>query len=212
MLPAYREEAAQRLQDRLERLVRQPPSRCRSTRRTSSGSSTLASFRPLKNSSTTARSANRSRTITTGKTSWFFPAVPDALPDGITTDVVNAARTGGVVPGCRPLDFSNLSEDARAAVADALNGWRLLGLPRSRDATTSAYVRNCSRRCAWPGSSSTRRRRSAGSSNVQKGRDRRFIELTNVSWNGNPIVPQFGSKLGGRLRVLLCWAQPAEIC
>ena len=58
----------------------------------------------------------------------FFPAVPDALPDGITADVVEAARTGGIVPGCDVLDFGGLSEHARAVVADALNDWRLLGL------------------------------------------------------------------------------------
>src|SRR6185437_7287481 len=46
--------------------------------------------------------------------------------------------------------------------------------------------------------------------NVQKGRDRRFVEVTGVSWNGRPPVPQFGSKLGSRLRVLLCWSQPNE--
>ena len=45
---------------------------------------------------------------------------------------------------------------------------------------------------------------------VQKSRERRFVELTDVSWNGKAMVPQFGSKLGGRLRVLLVWGQPAE--
>lgn len=34
--------------------------------------------------------------------------------------------------------------------------------------------------------------------------------MTNTSWNGRAVVPQFGSKLNGRLRVLLCWGQPRE--
>ena len=129
LLPAYRERRHGGCRTGSSGSWSSPPSQCRSTRRASSGSSTLASCLPLKNSSTTARSASRSRRITDREDlTRFFPAVPDALPGGITTDVVDAARTGGVVPGCDLLDFGDLSEGARTAVADALNGWRLLGL------------------------------------------------------------------------------------
>ena len=154
---------------------------------------------------------NRSRTSPSAKTSTrFFPAVPDALPGGITADVVEAARAGRVVAGCDVLDFGGLSEHARAAVADALNAWRLLGLTpvegRSRISERSQLL-PALRLAGFEFDVQAKANRL---DNVQKGRERRFVEVTNVSWNGNPMVPQFGSGLGGRLRVLLCWGQPAE--
>ncbi|MGW8439338.1 hypothetical protein ACWGKS_29720, partial [Nocardiopsis sp. NPDC055879] len=41
-----------------------------------------------------------------------------------------------------------------------------------------------------------------------KGLDRGYFEFSRITWNGNPTVPQFGSKLHGRLRVMVCWGQP----
>jgi hypothetical protein len=211
LLPAYREEAAQRLQDRLELLVEQPAKRVpvdvpHIQRLIDAGELSTAEEliyycevgEPVPHV-TVREDLPR-----------FFPAVPNALPGGITADVVEAARTGGVVSNCDVLDFGGLSEDARAAVADALNAWRLVGvtpvegrnrisersdlLPALRVAGFEFHVQTKANRL----------------DNVQKGRERRFVEITNVSWNGKAMVPQFGSELGGRLRVLLCWGQPAE--
>lgn len=141
----------------------------------------------------------------------FFPTVPDALPGGITADVIEAARIGGVVPGCDVLDFGRLSEDARVAVAGALNAWRLLSLTpvegRSQISERSQLL-PALRVAGFE--FDVQKTRANRLDNLQKGRERRFIELTNVSRNGKAMVPQFGSELRGRLRVLLCWGQPAE--
>ncbi len=140
----------------------------------------------------------------------FFPTVPDALPGGITAEVIEAALTGSIVPGCDVLDFGGLSEDARTAVADALNVWRQLGLTpvEGRNGISErAQLLPALRVAGFEFDAQTRVNQL---SNVQKGRERRFVEMSNMSWNGKPLVPQFGSKLGGRLRVLLCWGRPAE--
>ena len=108
------------------------------------------------------------------------------------------------------LDFGGLSEHARSTVADALNAWRLLSLTpvEGRNAISERPQLLPALRVA--GFEFDAQAKANRLNNVQKGRERRFIELTNVSWNGKAIVPQFGSTLGGRLRVLLCWGQPAE--
>lgn len=211
LLPAYREEAARRLQDRLERLVQQPANQVpvdapHIQRLIDAGELSTAEEliyycevgEPVPH--VTIRE----------DLSRFFPTVPDALQGGITDDVVEAARTGGVVPFCDVLDFGGLSEHARAAVADALNAWRLLGFTpvdgRNR-ITERSQLLPALRVAGFEFDAQTRANRL---DNLQKGRERRFVEVTNVSWNGKPAVPQFGSGLGGRLRILLCWGQPAE--
>jgi hypothetical protein len=211
LLPAYREEAARRLQIRLERLVEQPTKRVpvdapHIQRLIDSGELSTAEelIYYCEVGEPVPHVTVREDLIR------FFATVPDALPGGITADVVQAARTGGVVPGCDVLDFGGLSVHARAAVADALNAWRLVG-------STPVEGRNAiSERSQLPpalrvaGFEFDAQTRANRLNNVQKGRERRFVELTNVSWNGKALVPQFGSNLGGRMRVLLCWGQPAE--
>ncbi|HET9894101.1 MAG TPA: hypothetical protein VFQ44_04150 [Streptosporangiaceae bacterium] len=210
LLPAYRAEAARRLRDRLEQLVRQPDKRVpvdepHIQRLIDAGELSTAEeliyYCEVGEAvpEVTARS----------DLARFFPAVPAGLPDGITAQVVETVRAGGVVPGCDVLDFAPLSDGTRTAVADALESWRLLGL------TPVAGRRAISER-----SQLLPALRVAGFEfpqtkvnqldNVQRGRERRFVELTSVSWNGRPMVPQFGSQLDGRLRVLLCWERPAE--
>jgi len=211
LLPAYREEAAKRLQDRLERLVEQPTRRApvdalHIQRLIDSGD--LSTAEELIYYCEIGEPVPRD-TIREDLTR-FFPAVPDALPGGITAGVLEAARSGGVVEGCDVLDFGGLSEHARATVADALNAWLLLSLTpvegRSRISERSQLL-PALRLAGFEFDVQAKANRL---DNVQKGRERRFVEVTNVSWNGNPMVPQFGSVLGGRLRVLLCWGQPAE--
>jgi hypothetical protein len=211
LLPAYREEAARRLHDRLERLMEQPSKRVpvdapHIQRLIDAGE--LSTAEELIYYCEVGEPVPQV-TVREDLTR-FFPAVSDALVGGITADVVEAARTGGVVPGCDALDFGGLSEHARSTVADALNAWRLLSLTpvEGRNAISERPQLLPALRVA--GFEFDAQAKANRLNNVQKGRERRFIELTNVSWNGKAIVPQFGSTLGGRLRVLLCWGQPAE--
>ncbi len=44
---------------------------------------------------------------------------------------------------------------------------------------------------------------------LPRGHDRRFLDVMDVTISGKALVPAFGSKLGGRLRVLLAWGQPS---
>jgi hypothetical protein len=209
LLPRYREEAAQRLRDRLEQLVRQSHKQVtvdepRINRLIDGGD--LATAEELIYYCEVGESVPQD--TKRDDLERFFPAVPDALPNGITPGLIEAVRTGGAVTGCPVLDFSELSVDARATVAEALDAWRSLAVQVDRNNVSErAQLRPALRLAGFEFDVQTRGNRL---DHVQKGRDRRFLELTNVSWNGNPIVPQFGSKLGGRLRVLLCWGQPAE--
>lgn len=142
----------------------------------------------------------------------FFPRVPDGLPKGITAELVETARSGGVLSlqGGSSLDFGGLSTDARDLVADALAAWR-----EARDTPTrqrNQLGRNAVRGFLVPAlrllgydipaSASLNPLRTA------KGLDRGSFEFSRVTWNGRPTVPQFGSKLHGRLRVMVCWGQP----
>ena len=211
LLPAYREEAARRLQDRLELLVQQPAKRVpvdapHIQRLIDSGE--LSTAEELIYYCEVGEPVPHA-TVREDLTQ-FFPTVPDALPGGITAEVIEAALTGSIVPGCDVLDFGGLSEDARTAVADALNVWRQLGLTpvEGRNGISErAQLLPALRVAGFEFDAQTRVNQL---SNVQKGRERRFVEMSNMSWNGKPLVPQFGSKLGGRLRVLLCWGRPAE--
>ncbi|WP_194915402.1 hypothetical protein [Catenulispora rubra] len=139
----------------------------------------------------------------------FFPAVPDALPAGVGARVISAARAGGTLADCPQIGFEKLSAAARGDVAEALEAWRTIGATPAETRSTldvKAHLLPALRLAGFefkPGSN-------VKYLNVLKGRDRRVVEVTGVSWNGRPLVPQFGSKLGGRLRVLLCWGQPNE--
>ncbi len=211
LLPAYREEAARRLQDRLEQLVRQPDKRVpvdalHIERLIDTGDLTTAEEliyycevgEPVPNLTVRSDLAR------------FFPTVPAGLPGGITTEVVEAVRTGSVVHGCDVLGFTELSEDARAAVADALDSWRLLGLTPVEGRGSISERSQLLPALRVAGFEFDPQTKANRLNNVQRGRERRFVELTNVTSTGNAMVPEFGSRLGGRLRVLLCWERPAE--
>ena len=212
LLPEYREEAAQRLRDRLDQLVetrsRVSVDEPRILRLVKTGELSTAEEliyycevgEPVPEDEDTARQDLLS----------FFPEVPDALPNGITAAVVDAARTGRAVPGCTALDFSRLSEHAREAVADALNSWRLLSATPAEGRSQVSERQQLQPALRLAGFEFDAQTKTNRLDNVQRGRERRFVELSNTSWNGKAAVPQFGSKLNGRLRVLLCWGQPRE--
>jgi hypothetical protein len=205
-LPDYRAEAARRLDERLNALLSRPwPGVTVDAERISG----LISDGQL----TTAEELiyfceiGQEVPVTVSREDFtrFFPAVPHALPSGITTDVIGEVRGGQPHPGCPALDFSEVSEDARSRVADTLEVWR-----RTRNIAAESRYRFTDTDLLIPVMgmlgyefSRTQKPPSKG------GRDRRWIDLTEVRWNGKAMVPQFGSKLNGRLRVLLAWEQPA---
>jgi hypothetical protein len=138
----------------------------------------------------------------------MFPAVPDALPNGLTRELIASVEKGETLAGCSVLDFGELSGDTRIQTADALEKWRLLattpetgrGSIRERDLLPALRLAGFDVPASGRVGQVTEGRR----------RDRRFIDLTDVTLIGKAMVPQFGSQLRGTLRVLLCWGQPAE--
>jgi hypothetical protein len=211
LLPKYREEAAQRLRDRLDQLMERatrqvPVDEPRIQRLIKNGELSTAEEliyycevgEPVPED--TVRQDLRR----------FFPEVPEALPNGITSAVVDAARAGMAVPGCAALDFSRLSEHTREAVADALKDWRLLAATPVEGRNQISERQQLLPALRLAGFEFDAQTKTNRLDNVRRGRERRFVELTNISWNGRAVVPQFGSKLNGRLRVLLCWGQPRE--
>jgi hypothetical protein len=207
LLPRYREEAGRRLHERLDALVtgsRIPVDEQHIRRLIDDGRLSTAEEliyfceigEPV---------PEQARRLDLGR---FFPAVPDALPEGLTAGIVEAVRVGGVAAGCAALDYSGLSAEARGVVASALDTWRLAGStpPEERSRLNeNTMLKPALRLTGFEFTASK-----AHPLNLPKGRERRFAELTEVSWNGRPMVPQFGSNLRHRLRVLLCWGQPAE--
>lgn len=209
LLPYYREEAAHRLKERLRALVNQSDrveidvahiQRLIDDGQLSTAEELIYFLEVGEPVPSVTPRADLSR---------FFPAVPDAMSAGLTSAIVAAARDGGVVAECPVLDFTRLSTYTRKDVADALDAWRLIGSTpaegRSRFDERAALL-PALRLAGFEFQPTTKAQRL----DLQKGRERRFIELSDVSWNGKAVVPQLGSKLGGRLRMLLCWGQPAE--
>ncbi len=136
----------------------------------------------------------------------FAPAVPDALVHGVTADLVASVRGRAVVDACRTLDFTQLSETRAELAADTLKNWREMSLadPAQRyNLGERAQLLPVLRMMGLETGSVTKL------SDWPRGRDRRFVEVAVTGHVGQAIVPAFGSKLGGRLRVLLAWGQPS---
>lgn len=136
----------------------------------------------------------------------FYPGVPSALSAGITRALADTVAAGGAVPDCPVLDYAELSPDARANTAEALKVWLQTattpvagrGSLNERD-----YLPPVLRLAGYvlPAPVTARL--------VSRDRDKRVFEFTGVSFNGKAMLPPFGSGLRGRLRVLVCWGQPA---
>nr|MDT0523975.1 hypothetical protein [Streptomyces sp. DSM 41633] len=54
----------------------------------------------------------------------FFPSVPDALPDGITEELIRAVRERRRFKDLDALDFSAMSQEFTDQAANGLSGWR----------------------------------------------------------------------------------------
>ncbi len=136
----------------------------------------------------------------------FFPAVPDAMPRGITRELVQLVSARGQLPACPVLDFSELSPDLAALGSDALNAWRQLGAadPDQRSRINESDMIAPALRLIG-----LEARRHKRLDDLPRSRDRRLVEFPVEEILGKALVPAFGSKLGNRLRVLLAWGQPS---
>jgi hypothetical protein len=138
----------------------------------------------------------------------FFPAVPNALPNGITHDLVTLVRERGRLEGCSELNFSGLSPDLAVTAAEALKSWREISqtepAQRSNISETAQLLPSLRMIGIEPGISGVRKL-----SDLPRSREWRFIEVTINGIIGEAIVPAFGSKLDKRLRLLLAWGRPS---
>ncbi len=137
----------------------------------------------------------------------FFPAVPLALPGGITDEVITTVRAGETYRGVAALDFSSLSGDARKDAGDALLSWTILRNtpPDGRHRIGSGEAIHPVLRVIG-----VEAKGAVKDLDVQKSKDRRFLEVSGVTINGKAMVPAYGSKLMGHLRTLLVWGEPTE--
>ncbi|MFB7084760.1 hypothetical protein [Streptomyces sp. NPDC056296] len=136
----------------------------------------------------------------------FFPAVPDALPGGITPELVQAVRSRDRLRSPAVLDYSALSEGEAERAADALERWAKLASTRDRaninpriDLTPALSLLGFEARKAVP------------LQKLRYGKDFRFFELGETQVNGRAWAPAFGSQLkdrGDKLRALLIWGCP----
>ena len=204
LLPAYRELAAERLRTRVAALDIDDDERARITAPIEDGdlltAEELLYFQEI-GEQVPRTDHSRSDLID------FYPHIPQTLPDGITPALLRAVNERTRFGESPVLDFADLSPDAAEQTATALAAWRQL-------ATTPAASRRTisERELLLPalrliGYNCSRIRRL---DDLSKGPERRFIEITDVKPNSNARIPAFGSKLGGRLRVLLVWGQPAD--
>lgn len=204
LLPAHREQAAQRLRDRLAALDIDDEERARISDPIEKGdlltAEELLYFQDV--GEPVPRTDHSRRDLRA-----FFPAIPEALPKGITTELVTAVRDRTSYTGSDALDYSHLSPDAAEQIAEALGAWRQAAtapVAGRRNFTERDLLLPAIRLMGYECSKIRRLEEMA------KSGERRFIEITDVRPNRDAQIPAFGSKLGGRLRVLLVWGQPTE--
>jgi hypothetical protein len=204
LLPAYREEAAQRLRDRLAALDIDDEERARISDPIEKGdlltAEELLYFQDV--GEPVPRTDHSRRDLRA-----FFAAIPTVLSKGITTELVTAVRERTSYAGSDVLDYSHLSPDAAEQIADALGAWRQAAtapVAGRRNFTERDLLLPAIRLMGYECSKIRRLE------DMPKSGERRFIEITDVRPNSDALIPAFGSKLGGRLRVLLVWGQPTE--
>jgi hypothetical protein len=136
--------------------------------------------------------------------SMVFPeVVTSLLQSPVDGRVVHAARTGRVE---NAIDFSQLNEDRREAVAEALESW--LSLAAQEAAPDGRLLRRLSPVLRHLGIDADHESRPAG---LRSRSDRIWLDLSGFRPRGKPMVPTFGSDLQGSLRLLLCWQRPSEV-
>ncbi|MFH8337535.1 hypothetical protein [Streptomyces sp. AM6-12] len=139
----------------------------------------------------------------------FFPLVPDGLPGGIDRDLVELVRSGGKHPMLPVLDYGGLSTDEAALAADALDEWRALAATERKDRLQVAPTRQVPPLLKLLGYDAKSARPLDDRS--QHRREYRLFEATGVEINGRAKAPAFGSQIkeqGGNLRVMMVWGRP----
>ncbi|MFJ8546096.1 hypothetical protein ACIRFH_29635 [Streptomyces sp. NPDC093586] len=204
LLPHYRKEAADRLRARLDALTdisEEDRERVRRNLDTDSlaTAAELVYFLELGEPVPEIRAEDSHLEM-------FFPAVPDALPGGITPDLIQAVRSRGRLRRPAVLDYSSLSEGEAERAADALERWAKLATTRDRaninpriDLIPALSLLGFEARKAVP------------LRELRYGKDYRFFELGETEVTGRAWAPAFGSQIkdrGNKLRALLIWGCP----
>ncbi|MEW1721074.1 hypothetical protein [Streptomyces sp. NPDC093109] len=137
----------------------------------------------------------------------FFPGVPDALPHGITEQLVRAVRARERFLGLDALDYSAMSPEFAERAAQGLDGWREMASRRGSRRTEGLSEENllmpALRLIGYRSLRKPQRVRQRSTT-----AEYRFLELSEVTYTGDALVPSFGTALRGRLRVMLVWGQP----
>ncbi|QDI71355.1 hypothetical protein CD934_23740 [Streptomyces calvus] len=207
-LPAFRQEAADRIRARLDALDLTTEERAQVLRHLDTGG--LATAADLVYFLEIGEPVPE---IETGEShlNEFFPAVPDGLPKGIDRELVDLVRSGAKHPTLPVLDYSALSTDEAALAADALDAWRELGATEPKDRLEVSARRQLLPALKLLGyDAKSARPLDERSPNLRR-REYRFFEATDVEINGRAKAPAFGSQIGeqgGSLRVLMVWGRP----
>jgi hypothetical protein len=139
----------------------------------------------------------------------FFPVVPDGLPKGIDQELVDLVRSGGKHPTIPVLDYGSLSSDEAALAADALHEWCELADTEPKDRLDVSARRQLLPALKLLGYDAKSARPLDERSPHR--REYRSFEVTEVEVNGRAKAPVFGSQIkeqGGSLRVLMVWGRP----
>ncbi|MGW1379275.1 hypothetical protein ACWD6P_34110 [Streptomyces sp. NPDC002446] len=205
-LPAFRQQAADRIRARLDALDLTTEERSQVLRHLDTGG--LATAADLVYFLEIGEPVPE---IETGEAhlTEFFPAVPDGLPGGIDRGLVDVVRSGGKHPMLPVLDYGALSTDEAALAADALDAWRELGATEPKDRLEVSAKRQLLPALKLLGYDAKTARPLDERSPHR--REYRFFEVTEVEINGRAKAPAFGSQTreqGGSLRVLMVWGRP----
>jgi hypothetical protein len=204
VLPSYRDQAVTRLHERLARIDSADPREVATiTALLANGELGIAEEQIYFLEAGEPFPEDRSR----NDFSVFFPAVPDALPQGLVKKLLNTVNGGHCFNDIAGLDFAGLSQDTRATTSAALRNWMTV-----RDTAVEGRLAIDERALLVPvlrllGYDASRAERR---SDLARSSERRFVDFHNVGTNGHAMVPAFGSLLDRRLRVLLVWGRPSE--
>ncbi|PAZ14818.1 hypothetical protein CLM62_17905 [Streptomyces sp. SA15] len=207
-LPAFRQQAADRIRARLDALDLTTEERSQVLRHLDTGG--LATAADLVYFLEIGEPVPE---IETGEAhlTEFFPAVPDGLPGGVDRGLVDLVRSGGKHPTVPVLDYGGLSTDEAALAADALDAWRELGATEPKDRLEVSARRQLLPALKLLGyDAKSAKPLDERSPNLRR-REYRFFEAIEVEINGRAKAPAFGSQIreqGGSLRVLMVWGRP----
>nr|WP_236576494.1 hypothetical protein [Streptomyces sp. HF10] len=204
-LPAFRQQAADRVRARLDALDLTAKDRAQALRHLDAGrlatAADLVYFLEIGEDVPEIEPGESHLTE-------FFPAVPDGLPQGINRELVEIVRSGGKHPVVPVLDYGTLSSDEATLVADVLDTWRELGATEPKDRHNIPVRRQLPpilKLLGYDGHVRVDER-------SPHRREYRWVEATEVLVNGRAKAPAFGSQIreqGSTLRVLMVWGRPS---